>query len=441
MEKFDINRYFGKSFCCPCCHSKHEIPVKKVLTKTGAIFLLPAVISDMITGKNILILCDDNTYKVAGEKCEKILSKSLNVSCLILSSEKNKKIYAEEKYFPLILKELKDKDAMITVGSGTITDLGKYAADKMKIPVICVPTAPSMNAYTSGVSAFISGTLKKTVPVKPAIAVVTDLDIVSNAPVEMVKAGFADSLARSFANADWKLACLFTGEKFCALPYEITKQIEAAYIDKARQIVKRDKRMILKLMQALHLGGISMIIAGSSSPASGGEHLISHFLDMVAHRSKKENFALHGLQVGPGVIISATVYERLNTLGLSDIQYLLKIHKLEEHLNAQEFIRKNFGIEEELNKKLLLLHELRKKLPLLWDELKKEVFPMVKRSEEIKNVLKSAGCPLKFSEIGVDRELAYQAINYSRFIRPRLTVFDIAGELGLLSDVAEQFSR
>ncbi|HOK80979.1 MAG TPA: iron-containing alcohol dehydrogenase [bacterium] len=441
MEKLDINRYFGKSFCCPYCHSRHEIPVKKLFTKTGAIFSLPDIISKLIVGKNILILCDNNTYKAAGEKCEKVLSKSFNASCLILSSGKNKKIHAEEKYFPAILKKLKGKDAIITAGSGTITDLGKYAADKMKIPVISVPTAPSMNAYTSGVSAFISGTLKKTVPVKPAIAVVTDLDIISNAPIEMIKAGFADSLARSFANADWKLACLFTEEKFCALPYEITENLEASYIDKARQIIKRDKRMILKMMKALHLGGISMIIAGSSSPASGGEHLISHYLDMVAHKNKKDSFSLHGLQVGLGVMISAATYERLNKLDLSDVRYLLKNHKSKEHLNAHEFIRKNFGIEEELNKKLLLLNTLRKKLPFLWNKLKKEVFPMAKGSEEIKDILKNAGCPLKFSEIGVDRDLAYQAINYSRFIRPRLTVFDIAGELGILTDIAYQFTQ
>jgi glycerol-1-phosphate dehydrogenase [NAD(P)+] len=44
---------------------------------------------------------------------------------------------------------------------------------------------------------------------------------------------------------------------------------------------------------ALLLNGISMSICGSSRPASGSEHLISHALDGLSKRPR-----LHGLQVG-----------------------------------------------------------------------------------------------------------------------------------------------
>jgi glycerol-1-phosphate dehydrogenase [NAD(P)+] len=44
---------------------------------------------------------------------------------------------------------------------------------------------------------------------------------------------------------------------------------------------------------ALLLNGISMSICGSSRPASGSEHLISHALDSLSKRPR-----LHGLQVG-----------------------------------------------------------------------------------------------------------------------------------------------
>jgi len=44
---------------------------------------------------------------------------------------------------------------------------------------------------------------------------------------------------------------------------------------------------------ALMLNGIAMEICGSSRPASGSEHLISHALDAASARPR-----LHGLQVG-----------------------------------------------------------------------------------------------------------------------------------------------
>lgn len=411
------------------------------MTEKNAIMSLPDIVSDFIKGDNVLILCDNNTFIVAGARCQKILSKHFNVSILILlPAETEEKVYAEENLFPLILRKLKKKDVIITVGSGTITDLGKYSADKMNIPLICVPTAPSMNAYTSGVAAFISKNLKKTVPVKPATAVLTDIDIISQAPLEMIKSGFADSLARSFANADWKLSSFITGENFCDLPFEIAKKLEADYIGKGTNILKREKKTIVKLMESLHLGGLSMVLAGSSSPASGGEHLISHFLDMVAHRNKKDTFSLHGLQVGLGIIVSATIYERLKEMNTKDVEKLLRVHKV-DYDDARIFIRKNFRSEEEFNKKLSLLSILRKKLPFIWDDLKQEVFPMVVGVEKIKHALKNAGCPIKFSEIGVDRDLAYNAIKYSRFVRNRLTILDVAGEIGILPEIARNLSE
>ena len=54
-----------------------------------------------------------------------------------------------------------------------------------------------------------------------------------------------------------------------------------------------DLEGIRLLATGLLLNGIAMEIAGSSRPASGSEHLISHALDAICERPR-----LHGLQVG-----------------------------------------------------------------------------------------------------------------------------------------------
>jgi glycerol-1-phosphate dehydrogenase [NAD(P)+] len=53
------------------------------------------------------------------------------------------------------------------------------------------------------------------------------------------------------------------------------------------------------VVKALVSSGVAMSIAGSSRPASGAEHLISHQLDRIAPSA-----ALHGHQVGVASIVT-----------------------------------------------------------------------------------------------------------------------------------------
>ena len=184
-----------------------------------------------------------------------------------------------------------------------------------------------------------------------------------------------------------------------------------------------------------------MVIAGKSSPASGGEHLISHFLDMEAHKQKKEPFSYHGLQVGLGIIISSYIYERLKNFSAKDVKKRL----LNKNINYEEKL-KSFGkdtssIKKEFEKKIPILKKLPQKLPSLWEQIKEESFPLVYSPKEIKKYLRKAKCPLHFEEIGVNKGLAYRTIMYARYIRGRLTILDIADELGILEEITENFIK
>lgn len=53
------------------------------------------------------------------------------------------------------------------------------------------------------------------------------------------------------------------------------------------------------VVKALVSSGVAMSIAGSSRPASGAEHLVSHQLDRIAPGK-----ALHGHQVGVAAIVT-----------------------------------------------------------------------------------------------------------------------------------------
>ncbi len=431
----------GKHFSCPYCEREHYIPTREVLIQREALSRLPSFLSSLLEGKNVLLLCDHITYQVAGEKSEKLLKDTHNLSLQVLHPQGTSRVYAEEKYLRGILQKAEGQDMLVSVGAGTITDLGKYAAYKLHIPVISLPTAPSMNAYTSAVSAFLSGEgLKVTVPVNPPVGVLVDSKIISEAPLDLIKAGFADSLAKAFANADWKISSFLSGEMFCPLPLKIVTEIEAKFIRQGEKIVKRNEEVIVCLMEGLILGGFSMVIAGKSSPASGGEHLISHLLDMEAHKKGLAPYSYHGIQVGLGVLVSSRLYDILRTFSAGEVERRLKKRGVDyqERINflAQEFpfIKKIF------EKKIPLLKELPNKLPPLWEKVQEEVFPLLYPHKEIKEYLRRAECPLRFTEIGVDKALCKKAILQARFIRDRLTVLDLADELGILEEASSSIA-
>lgn len=181
-----------------------------------------------------------------------------------------------------------------------------------------------------------------------------------------------------------------------------------------------------------------MVIAGKTSPASGGEHLISHFLDMVAHQQGRESFSWHGLQVGIGIMISTRIYERLKDFSSEEVEKRLSRH-IDYEEETKSFSNDILFNEQAFSEKIPILRNLPQNLPPLWEEIKEQAFSLVYSIKQIKEYLSKAECPLCFEEIGVNRELARRVVINSRYIRGRLTILDIAAELGILEEVAEDF--
>jgi glycerol-1-phosphate dehydrogenase [NAD(P)+] len=100
---------------------------------------------------------------------------------------------------------------------------------------------------------------------------------------------------------DWRLAFHAVGtsvDDFAALLSDST-----VFQFMARP--ERDLEGMRLLATALMLNGVSMAVCGSSRPASGSEHLLSHDVDAVSRRPR-----LHGLQVGNATYLVAQLQER-----------------------------------------------------------------------------------------------------------------------------------
>jgi glycerol-1-phosphate dehydrogenase [NAD(P)+] len=179
--------------------------------------------------------------------------------------------------------------AVIGVGGGRALDVAKYSAFLARLPYVAVPTSLSNDGFCSpGVSLAVEGR-KRSLPAAMPYGVVIDTAICLAAPEALWFSGVGDLSAKLTAVRDWKLAFHAVGEPvndFAALLSDAT-----VYQFISRPV--RDEEGVRLLATSLMLNGIAMEVCGSSRPASGSEHLISHALDRISARPR-----LHGLQVG-----------------------------------------------------------------------------------------------------------------------------------------------
>jgi glycerol-1-phosphate dehydrogenase [NAD(P)+] len=180
-------------------------------------------------------------------------------------------------------------DAVIGLGGGKALDVAKYVAFLAGMPMYAVPTSLSNDGFCSPQSSLTLGGRRRSLPAGLPFAVVVDTTVCLGAPEALWWSGVGDLAAKVTAVADWKLAYHATGEPvddFAALLSDATVSQFLA------QPTRDDEGMRL-LATSLMLNGISMAVCGSSRPASGAEHLISHAFDATSGRPR-----LHGLQVG-----------------------------------------------------------------------------------------------------------------------------------------------
>ncbi|GAT35469.1 glycerol-1-phosphate dehydrogenase [Terrimicrobium sacchariphilum] len=180
-------------------------------------------------------------------------------------------------------------DAIIGFGGGKALDVAKYVAFLSRLPYIAVPTSLSNDGICSPQSSLTVEGKRRSFPSSMPMGVVLDTEVCLGAPAILWHSGVGDLVAKFTAVADWKLAFHAKGEPVDDFAALLSDASVYQFIGRP----KHDLEGMRLLGSALLLNGISMAICGSSRPASGSEHLISHALDGLSQRPR-----LHGLQVG-----------------------------------------------------------------------------------------------------------------------------------------------
>lgn len=194
---------------------------------------------------------------------------------------------------------------LISVGSGTISDLAKAVAAELDVPLVAVQTAASVNGYADSLSVLVRNGAKRTVPTAWPQALLIDHDVLAQAPDTLTRSGVGDAVAVWVAPADWYLA------NALGLDQGFDESSVAPVSAAARSLVELDPAepaALAALIDTLTIGGLGIGFTGTTAGLSGCEHLISHLLDMAAMAAGTEH-DLHGAQVGVATVVSCALWE------------------------------------------------------------------------------------------------------------------------------------
>ena len=285
---------------CKACGRTHKCPIEKVYIEGNATRHLVEIAQDY---KKILIVADENTYASAGEKTEKHLASKV-IQRVIFSGREV--LIPNENAIEEVNKKMADIDLIVGIGSGVIQDLCKYVSHFSNIPYIIVATAPSMDGYASTGAAMILKGMKETVSAGLPLAIIADTEVLKNAPMEMIKAGYGDIIGKYSALNDWKLSHLVNDEYFCDYIYNTTYDMIEKTLKTANGLLERDEQSVKILTEALVVVGIMMSFATTSRPASGSEHHLSHFFEITGI-VKNEPYFPHGIDVAYSTVVTAKI--------------------------------------------------------------------------------------------------------------------------------------
>ena len=301
-----ISQWAGMKYSCACGKS-HKVDIQAIRVGSGVMQELPGILRDL-GASHIFLVTDNYTYEAAGRQVEQLLDQAgLAYHKRVFQTETP--LVPNEYALGSVLAAMTSQDDMLlAVGSGTLNDVTKYVSARTGIPYVIAATAPSMDGYASTVAPTILDGFKTTLPAVYPAAIVADVDILKDAPMPMLTAGFGDIIGKFTSLADWRLSHQLNGEYYCP---EVAGVIEAAVetcAANAKALAQREPQAIQAVTEALILSGLAMGMVGVSRPASGAEHQMAHYWEMDALRRGEEH-PLHGNAVGVGTVLAASLYE------------------------------------------------------------------------------------------------------------------------------------
>jgi glycerol-1-phosphate dehydrogenase [NAD(P)+] len=394
MSGTTIDTIYGQMIECNCGKT-HHIDPQRVIYEDGALTRLPEVLSGCTTGRKAVLLMDSRTCEVAGKAAAGLLRDAgWQVSEIIMPDPaEGASPVCDDHTHDWLLRQIEAADVIL--------------------PIATINGAKTLQRA------------------RPPHAILSDPAILRDAPYELTTAGLGDILAKSVSSADWRMNHFLFGDYFCERSVSLIAGIEPLYMNHPEDLRERKPEAMAALFHGLLLTGVAMTMAETSAAASGGEHLVSHTLDMMSSLDGVPH-DLHGRQVGIGTVLASEVYRRIISLESPDFSRASMDFDKEFWGVLGDGLETHYGPKtERLQKAVEILSQGDS-----WDRLREEVKPFLRSPDQIRNCLKRAGAAFRAEDIECSRERLLCIVLHAHEIRSRFTVIDLARLVGVLPQAA-----
>ncbi len=407
---------------CPCGR-KHSFDVKRVEIASGVTSKAGEILESESFGKRLLMVADANTYSASNGLEASLERSGFSVKKLIYPDLR----VASEEGIAEVLALSNDIDAIISVGTGSLNDICRVASFRAKKKFCIFATAPSMDGFASNSAPIISGKFKESLFVAPPSVIIADTRILANAPIELKASGFGDMIAKINADFEWRLSNILTGEHYCERISSLSVGAAKKVISLADRVCEKSEETAGAIMEALVISGLAMALENTSRPASGAEHILSHYWECYKlARDIPQEF--HGKKVGVATLLMIEIFRNA-------VDRYESVTECPENPDWDDIYSK-FPKEtakdiERLNFPSVTDKIVPGSIEKNWQKIRELAYEILPTKQELIRTMKAAGAPTEIEDIGISRDLLYEGLKYHPYMRHRITFTRILPLIGI----------
>ena len=202
------------------------------------------------------------------------------------------------------VSSLQSPFVLYAVGGGLVADAAKYLAVKLNKPLVCLPTALSVDAFITWASGYRKDGCVYYLETKPPDRLIVDFDVLAAAPSTIRAAGICDVLSIATGCWDWQFAHERgqnpANMSFIPYIYDAAQAILQGALDCAEAAGRGDHDGLKQLYDCLALEVQLCNQIDHSRPEEGSEHYLAYAVE-----NEMEHGLPHGDLVGPAILFVA----------------------------------------------------------------------------------------------------------------------------------------
>ena len=418
----DLNGILQKLAHCPCGR-EHRFDTKMVEIGHGVVDRVGALLTGADFGRRLLLVADDNTAHAAAGVFASLEAAGFSLKKLIYSNL----LYARAEGVAEVLALCDDADGILSVGTGSLNDICRVAAQKSGKRYAIFATAPSMDGFAADLAPIIENNFKTSWKGVQPDVILADTAILAAAPPALKAAGFGDMVAKYLGIFDWHVARLLLDEHYCPAIAELMMESVERMLSLCDKVTGCDEAAAGSIMESLVLSGLAMKLADSSRPASGAEHAVSHYWE--CHKLSRGQWPdFHGKKVGVATLLMNRIYRnvaaRVETVAPKPAAIdRARVYAAFTPTQIPEVDRINaFAIPDKVDPA---------RLAEKWSEIRKLALEFLPDDAVLLDRMRRAGAVTEPADVHVDDALLEQGLRYHTFMKSRLLLTHLFPMMGL----------